>query len=275
MKRIIRNSDDVSNYKQIGDVLRSFDNNMSIINIARNLNIKIFRVNEILKNNNRKILKREEIKNINIEDIQKQIIVGTVLGDGCLYKTGHNFTLSFSHCEKQKEYFYWKLEMLSPFISNFSINIDKRGNSIMHHGTTISHKDLNFFGEIFYDQNRIKHIPRDLEKYLTPIALAVWILDDGNLNEEVNMRIASMGFTKEENYMLIDYLKRCYDLDSDIRYYNRKDKIYPLIVLDKENTQKLSDIIRPYVVDSMKYKLMSESSTTNMSNILNKDEDIV
>jgi len=152
--------------------------------------------------------------------------------------------------------------MLSPFISNFSINIDKRGNSIMHSATTVSHKGLNLFGEMFYDENRIKHIPQNLEKYLTPIALATWILDDGNLNEKVNMRIASMGFTKEENYTLIDYLKRCYDLDSNIRYYNKKDKIYPLIVLNKENTQKLSDIIRPYVVNSMKYKLMSESSTT-------------
>jgi len=41
MKRIIINSDDVSNYKQTGDVLRNFDNNMSIVNIAKDFNIKI------------------------------------------------------------------------------------------------------------------------------------------------------------------------------------------------------------------------------------------
>ena len=49
-------------------------------------------------------------------------------------------------------------------------------------------------------------IPKNLDMYFTPLALAVWIQDDGNLNEGVNMRICSMGFTKKDNEDLVDDL---------------------------------------------------------------------
>ena len=76
------------------------------------------------------------------------------------------------------------------------------------------------------------------------------------------MRISSMNFTEQENYKLQDYLKRCFDLRSKVMGYKYKGVQYWMLTLNKENTQKLSDIIRPYVVDCMKYKLMPESSTT-------------
>ena len=46
------------------------------------------------------------------------------------------------------------------------------------------------------------------------------------------------------------------------------------IFVEQKNTQKLSDIIRPHVIDCMRYKLMSESSTTTCQ-APNKGEDIV
>jgi hypothetical protein len=78
----------------------------------------------------------------------------------------------------------------------------------------ISSNPFNMFADMFYDESRIKHIPDNLDIYLTPLALAVWVQDDGNLNAGVNMRIASMGFSEHEKYKLRDYLRICFNLTS-------------------------------------------------------------
>ena len=64
----------------------------------------------------------------------------------------------------------------------------------------------------------------NIDLYLSPLALAIWIMDDGNLNAGVNMRIATMSFTKEENEKIQDYLKRCFDINSKVMEFNYKTK---------------------------------------------------
>jgi hypothetical protein len=202
--------------------------------------------------------KYDYLRKISLTNTQKQIIVGSMLGDGCLYRDNNksNYKLSFSHCEKQHQYFNYKINLLSPFIISSNKSIDKRGNSIMLQTRTITHPELNEFANMFYDQNRIKHIPDNIEIYFTPLTLAIWIQDDGNLNAGVNIRIASMCFSESENYKLQYYLKQCFNLDSKIMPYNYKNKHCFHIVLNKENSQKLSNLINMYVVDDMKYKIM-------------------
>jgi hypothetical protein len=163
---------------------------------------------------------------------------------------------------------------MDPFINTYRTSIDKRGNSTMLQTATICHKDFNRFADMFYDQSRVKHVPDNLDLYLTPLALAVWVQDDGNLKSGINMRIASMGFTKEENEKLKSYLKQCFDLNCKVMEFKYKSKLYYQLTFDKVNTQKLSDIVRPYIVDSMKYKIMPESSTTTCQTSP-KDDDIV
>lgn len=164
---------------------------------------------------------------------------------------------------------------MDPFINNFRKNIDKRKNSVMLQTSSICHKDFKQIAEMFYDKDRKKHIPKNLDIYFTPLTLAVWIMDDGNLKSKCNYRIASMGFTKEDNELLQSYLLRCFDVRSKVVEYtnNKNNKKYYSISINKENSQKVSNIIEPYVVDCMKYKLMPKPSTTNMPNSNDKLDD--
>lgn len=254
--------------EQVQTILNRFDSGEDIKVIAKWYEISPPAISRLLRANNRQptcsAKKYDILRETPINTLQKQFIVGTLLGDGCLYKESKKgkFKLSFGHCKKQEQYFHWKIAMMDPFINNFRENVDKRGNSIMLQTSTICHQDFKKIADMFYDENRIKRIPDNLDIYLTPLALAVWVQDDGNLKGGVNMRIASMGFTKSDNYKLRDYLLRCFDLRSKVMEFNYTGKKYYQITLNKENTQKLSDIIRPFVVDCMKYKLMPESSTT-------------
>ena len=254
---------------QIQDIISRYNNKETIKFIAKWYEISPPAISRLLKSRGINVVsllrKYDILREIPLNSIHKQIIVGTVLGDGCLHRDTNksNFKLSFSHCEAQAQYFHWKMLMMDPFINTFSKQIDKRENSVMLQTCTITHKEINQFANMFYDKNRIKHIPDNLDMYLTPLALAIWIMDDGNLNQGCNMRIASMSFTEQENYKLRDYLKRCFDLNSKVMGFKYKCKQYWQICLNKENTQKLSNIIRPHVVDCMKYKIMPEPSTTS------------
>lgn len=253
---------------QVQDIINKFNNKETIKDIAKWYEISPPAISRLLKSKNINIIpigrKYDILRETPINTIQKQFLIGCVLGDGCLYRDGKNsnFKLSFGHCKKQEEYFHWKIALMDPFINTFRESNDKRGNSIMLQTTTITHKDFNQFANMFYTKDRIKIIPNNLDIYLTPLSLAVWVMDDGNLKSNINMRIATMSFTEQENYKLQDYLKRCFDLNSKVMGFKYKGKQYYQLTLNKQNTQKLSDIIRPYVVNCMKYKLMPESSTT-------------
>ena len=253
---------------QIQDIIYRYNQHQTILEIAKWYEISPPAISRILKANNIEVecslRKYDILRQTPINSIQRQFLVGTLLGDGRLYRDGKNsnFKLSIAQCEAQEQYFHWKIAMMDPFINGYRKSIDKRKNSIMLQTTTICHQDFNMFAKMFYDENRKKIVPDNLDMYLTPLSLAVWIMDDGNLNMNVNMRIASMGFTEEENYKLQAYLKRCFDLRSKVMGFKYKDKQYFQLTLNKENTQKLSNIIREHVVDCMKYKIMPEPSTT-------------
>lgn len=46
---------------------------------------------------------------------------------------------------------------------------------------TLSHTEFKFFGNVFYNTNKIKFIQCDLLKDLiTPISLSYWFMDDGS-----------------------------------------------------------------------------------------------
>ena len=214
-----------------------------------------------MRNNERKYY---HLRAISLEQRHKDFLVGTLLGDGCLAKGGKksDFRLSFSHCEKQKDYFLWKFDFLKPFTNNFYKSIDKRGNSIMYQTKSICHPELNKYAKMFYDSSRRKIIPKDIESLLTPLGLAIWIMDDGNLNEKVNLRICSMGFNYSEHHILQKALKNKFGIDCIIREYKYKSKLYYMLWFDKVNTIKFSNLIKNHIVESMKYKIVEPSETS-------------
>lgn len=260
--------------QQIQSILERFDSGETIEKIAVWYEYSPPAINRLLRAYGRQPTSSSKKYNIlretPINAVQKQFLVGKLLGDGCLYNEGGGkYKLSFSHCIQQKEYFHWNIMMMDPFINNFRKNVDKRGNSIMLQTCTICHQDFKYFADMFYDSNRIKHIPKKgLDLFLTPLALAVWIQDDGTLNAGCNMRISTQGFTEEEQYLLRDLLRQCFNIRSKVMGYRMKGKEYHQLTLNKENTQKLSDIIRPFIVESMMYKIMPliPSSTTLCQN---------
>jgi len=224
---------------------------------------------------NPKQRKYELLKEVPLTSEQKEMIIGTVLGDGCIAPHGRrnkSYRLLIGHCEKQKELVLYKKAILGNLVNN--IRKQKTHNSIMYCFHTITHKEFKRIYDLFYVNGK-KKITDELSLYLTPRSLAFWIMDDGSNNitkYNVNLRLHTEGFTEEDNIKLQSILKTNFNLRSKVCKFNRDNKEYCYLSFNKENTIKMSNLVEQYFTESMKYKLYAvpqrlecQSSLTNVN----------
>ena len=102
---------------------------------------------------------------------------------------------------------------------------------------------------------RVKKIlPLNISEYLTPLALAVFISDDGSWTG-YGIRIATNNFTLKEVELLKEVLKSKYNLETTIQKI-WKDNQYSLYIT-KQSINDIRAIVGPYMHPSMYYKLNS------------------
>jgi transposase len=155
----------------------------------------------------------EHLKRWSLTDRQKELIVGTMLGDGCIGRHGSHSRLHIAHCEAQKGLVDWLWREFQPLaVTPPGKNMDRRGNSVMWCFTTLTHPGFDPYDLLFYDQerlrpdgSRIKVVRPEIEDLLTPLSLAVWFMDDGSSSEHKYVaRFSTEGFTKEETARIVE-----------------------------------------------------------------------
>lgn len=119
---------------------------------------------------------------------------------------------------------------------------------------------MNWLFDAFYIDAR-KKVPSDqiCKVFLTPLALAVWISDDGDLCPKGGgLLIATGGFSKVDVLRLCRLLKCVYVLNCRIRYQGKtksdQQDSYTIYIL-RESGVKLRAIAGPFMRPSMMYKL--------------------
>ena len=73
-----------------------------------------------------------------LTDEQKQLILGTLLGDGAIEKRWKNPRLRIDHASAQKEYVFWKYNILQDIATrepHMLYEKDKRSGKHFHDGT--------------------------------------------------------------------------------------------------------------------------------------------
>ena len=183
---------------------------------------------------------------------ERSIVIGSILGDGYLRKLKgrKNAFLEINHSIKAKDYVHWKYENLKRLcksepkerVSSYLGGKEKRALRFY----TIQHPELTEIMDGFYRQGK-KVIPKNLK--LNPLILAVWFMDDGSRSRG-NFYLNTQQFSfKDQRYLL--YLLR----ELGLRARLNKDKQYYRIRFLKESVPKLKELIGPYVIDSLKYKI--------------------
>ena len=199
---------------------------------------------------------REKKSLLKLTQLQKSVLVGTILGDGCLIasRSGKAARLQVRQNAKYYEFVSWKYDFFKAWIIT-KPRYDRFNDSIVFR--TISHPDLMEIRKIFY-RNNVKIVPDNIKDLLThPLSLAIWFMDDGH-KQHFYLRLSTYAFGEIGNKLLQTCLKKNFLLNTKI-YHDSKG--FYLCFL-KDNAVKLYKLIKPYVIPCMEYKFMKVKSIT-------------
>lgn len=185
---------------------------------------------------------------------QRDIIFGMLLGDGFLERNGKYVRLITDHGGSQKEYVHWLVSQLTDLNPKlvYKKRIDRRSLKVYDHcilRTNTSPKLEKFF-TLFYEGKR-KIIPSSLSKIISPMVLAVWIMDDGyKRNDCKAMRINTQSYSLKEQEII-----RQSFLEKGIKVNIHKQKQHYLVYIPSSSMDSFIRIIKPYIIPSMEYKI--------------------
>lgn len=120
---------------------------------------------------------------------------------------------------------------------------------------TFTFSSFNWIYEAFYPGNR-KIIPKLLETYLTPLALAIWMMDDGVKVKNRGFKFSTNSFTLKECKYLSTLIETKYNLKTSIHKSGLNNQ-YNIYIL-KSSLNDLKKIVKPHFHSSMFYKINAE-----------------
>lgn len=201
-----------------------------------------------------------------------QVIIGSLLGDGHLEKRkkGIGTRLIIEQTNQNVEYLMWLYNNFykQGYCSSLKPKLFKRikkKNSV-YFGVkfnTFTFSSFNWIHDLFY---KIKGSPMGSERYikivpisflyenLSPLALAIWYMDDGSKLGS-GFKIATNCFQLSELEELCKLLFEKYNLNCSIHSNKVKDKLTWTLYIKKSSAISFANLIEPFMLNSMKYKL--------------------
>jgi len=192
-----------------------------------------------------------------VDSVIKNIVVGSVLGDGYLTKPSKKGSrLWLKYNDKSLSYLKWLHEKLMP-IGVGEIKI-KRGYN-QHYFLTDSSLEIADLRNSFYSNGK-KGIPANIQDILTdPLSLAIWYMDDGCLDYRAkyhcNSTFATFYFSYEDCGRLAETLEVNFGVKARVHECTMRGKMYYRIYILSESMNKFFDIIRKYIQPCMSYKI--------------------
>lgn len=186
------------------------------------------------------------------------VIIGSMLGDSNGEKHGQGTRFILQQEESNMEYLFWFYRFFAErgYCSNIkpkiSIRLGKNGKIRYYYRIrTFTFTSFNWIHELFY-VNNVKQIPKSIVDYLTPLALAIWIMKNGGAIS-VGLKISINSYTLEEVEFLCKVLYDKYNLKVTSQSTG-VDNQY-IIYIPKKSMTILSELVKPYMLPSIHYKL--------------------
>lgn len=207
-------------------------------------------------------------KTLGLNAIQKEILVGTLLGDATIAK---NKTVAFNVKFEQKlaneDYINHLYEIFEPYVGTppkirtITGGGAKDRKSIWFR--TYRHIDFKFYYDFFYRKDtatdfRKKRVPKLIHKFLTPRALAYWFMDDGSFiyQKSKNKKqkvyyFNTQSFCYEDIKILKKALKFNFNFDTNIY----RDRTYYLLYIQPQSKDDFMNLIKSFILEIFHYKL--------------------
>lgn len=175
-----------------------------------------------------------------------------MLGDGCLAKHGRHHRLHVKHKAAQRALAEFKRQAFSDFVTmplhEFDQQLRGRGFPAVQFASRTSPVFSEWHAR-FYEDRR-KGVPKDIESLLTPLATAVWFMDDGAA-DFAGVTFQTHCFTGEEVRLLRGVMEQRYGLDVRVRA-NRGGEILYICAASMDDFTRL---VEPFIIPELAYKL--------------------
>lgn len=196
--------------------------------------------------------KRTFKENKHLSDKQKELIMFSLLGDGHIDKRENQSLFIVSHAENQKDYLYWKYDILKDICSNKPAYY---GESYANFGTDKQYLCKPYYRictRIINDLITIREMTKsEIINQLNEFGICIHLLDDANRSHS-NWVVCVADFTSEEKEL---YINKCHN-DLGLDCYIEKDDRY--IQFDAASSRKIDNLILTYLpndLDIVKYKI--------------------
>jgi len=196
-------------------------------------------------------------KNLRLSPLQREILVGILLGDACLetQNGGLTYRLKIEQCAAHEVYVRNLHELFEAWVLTPPRRRTVRSGSsesVNWVFQTVSHPAFRFYAHQFYAA-RTKRVPKLIHRWLTPRGLAYWYMDDGSLKSTQSKGVIfnTQGFARPDVERLVDVVRTKFELEASRRKQPEGDQIY----ISGRSFEKFVDLIDPYVTEDMRHKV--------------------
>ena len=192
---------------------------------------------------------------------QREIIIGNILGDGCIEFSGFlGSRLQIKQAEKYKDYVFWLYERLN----NLCKSSPKRKKDTGQWYFSTRHlNELTNLYKLFYPKSK-KKIPNNISDLLTSsLSLAIWYMDDGCLDYRPKDHYAFMLSTDSFSFRDVSQLRKVlndnFGIKSTVQNSVCRGKNYPRLYIGARGRDRFLRLVRSHILNCFSHKLPPKS----------------
>jgi len=201
-----------------------------------------------------------------LSDEQLDLIKGALMGDGALSRKGDRRAVRFrmGHGIAQAGYLNWKAELLGNVPATRHTN--RKETAVFVDFTALD--ELSVLKDEIYRGEGRKTFSHEYLRALSPLAWAVWYMDDGSLSirsqgkqqrtQGLSGRIewCVEAMTPESRQAVVDVLQEKFGVEATLKRRGKAGK--SVITLNRASTDRFLDLVYQSVHPSMEYKVFPD-----------------
>jgi recombination protein RecA len=199
-----------------------------------------------------------------LSDQQWQLVLGGLMGDAHLapnLRDRHGVRLRMGRGEKQVEYLDWKASLFGNIGQSRTVNT--KGAVVVDLSPLC---ELGELRDVVYWGDGKKHLTDEYLKSLSPLALAVWFMDDGSFTERSigseqraaggsgRVEFCVEAMSEASRLRLADYLRDVHGVDGRLSIRGAAKEA--VLTMTTAGSSRFLELVAPYVHPSMDYKLL-------------------
>jgi hypothetical protein len=199
-------------------------------------------------------LKRE----LELNDVQREVLFGILLGDACLetQNRGRTYRLKIEQSAQHEAYVRHQYDLFRDWVltppRERIVSASNGSETKSWVFSTVSHSTFRFFAHQFYGDEG-KRVPELLHRWLTPRGLAYWYMDDGSMKSSQSKGVLfnTQGFARNDVDALVVILHSKFGLQAAPRHQSDGWQIY----VSGASFETFLGLVDPHVILEMRYKI--------------------